>query len=253
MHNNNFFLIVLLLVILLFSPILGRFEGFTTTTDETGKTASVTTQNNNTYDISSANTTNTYDYQHGAGGAYPTTFYSSDGVFTIRVVKTHTDNILVITNNNTGETQVFYVDTTQTNVYIAKNGDKIVIVTTTSPATATLTKISGETVIFSTEQSHQTYDNQVPDPNEVNNYGNAAGDASLATNSLYMLKTQCTGQKPPIIIYKNSYDGKEIPPCPACGRCDKPKMKCEMVPNYNNISRKPEFSQQLADFSTFGM
>ena len=233
------FLIILLVGFSLLSFLGGnRNEGFTANTyngPRGGQSASVTTNQGNTYAAaqgprgntvygSNTNYNNNYNnynrkydnYNHYTGTSYPTIFYGPDGG-TARIIQTGNDNYIVTTYKN-GTTEIYYIsgdssDNVNVNTYYGPNGASAKIVTDNDGKQALEITGPNNNKILYTEDNTYTYNS--PD-NNYNNYdtnqyyGPGGGSATTVTGpqgNTVGVVTGPNGNTYAGINYDNNYNG----------------------------------------------
>ena len=190
-------LIILLVGFSLLSFLGGnRNEGFTTNTyngPRGGQSASVTTNQGNTYAVAQGPHGNTaygsnnnnynnnynnnkYDnYNHYTGTSYPNIFYGPDGG-TARIIQTGNDNYIVTTYKN-GTTEIYYItgddsNNVDVNTYYGPNGASAKIITDNDGNQALEVTGPNNNKILYTEDNTYTYNSPNNNNNNNNNYDN---------------------------------------------------------------------------------
>ena len=138
----------------------GISETYTTNANSNDNTNSNTNANSNANTNSNTNA-NSYDnYNHYDGTSTPTTFYGPNGG-TAKIIKTQTDDTIVITNKN-GSTNIYYIDQTNpsTKIYYGPNGGSAKIITDNNGNQAIEITMSNGSKIVYTGNNAYVYNSQ---------------------------------------------------------------------------------------------
>lgn len=261
-----------------------------TTPNTDGSSSSSSSSSSTTSGTTTTTSGTDYDnYNHYDGSSYPTIFYGPNGG-TIKLVKTPTNNTLVITNKN-GTTEIYSIDTNDTTytTYYGPNGGSAKIIDSNGKKAIEVTTANGSKLVYTGDNAY-TYNSQDGTINQYSADSNTTGadyntayipptypatsgtstyDAYLppgiprsqipaGQEDLYILKSQvvppvCPKCPDPIVQCPDNNDTTKCPPCPACARCPEPAFDCKKVPNYKAFNQNYMPMPVLSDFSSFGM
>lgn len=170
-------------------------ESAQVSTDSNGNKSVVITNSDGTttsYTIdrpeSNVQSTSYDNYNHYSGTSYPTIFYGPNGG-TARVIKTPTNNTIVITNKN-GTTEIYYIDNNSSNAnvstYYGPNGGSAKIITDNSGKQVVEITTPNGSKIFYTGTNAYTYNNQ---DNTINQYSADTNTTGSDYNTAYSAST----------------------------------------------------------------
>lgn len=211
---------------------------------------------------------NNYDnYSHYSGTNYPTIYYGPDGG-TARVIKTDSQDTIVVTSKN-GTTDIYYIENenntdASVNKYYGPNGGSADMITTSDGKYALqVTGPNGSTILYTEDNTYVNPSNEY-DNTEVNQYtGPAGGQATTITGPNN--NTAAVVQPPSSSITGNTYDSSayynSLPPGiprnqipdgdedlyilksevvpPVCPVCPSPILKCPGGKDLNDVPPCP--------------